>query len=784
MKKDSKANRMARKQATTSIKLSLFIIFNAMEVHEALAALGQIVDPLSMRPRGSARAWLINQWRKVLKKNYEPVFELAIKCLEVMPPHPTLESAIGRLANMASRIVASKALLKHDISGRIYHTLLLKKVAKGLATYYTSIPAAHLLARLAVETEGIDVNWASISEPVVIADLACGSGTLLSAFYSANLDKFIISTLENGGSLSEEDLAHFHRAMLEQRIYGFDVLEYASHLAASWLTLRTPDIDIDRINIYTLPLGSGGSKDVWLGSLSIDTGHRKFCIVPKATALVNEEIGPKRAGIMAREKIGIKMPRPHLIIMNPPFARTGNVGHSLLLGHLPESERQPVLQELRKYSMKIKTTLGGAVGKAGLAPMFVWLADRCMTKRGRLALVLPRVCMSGVSWEPIRQMLVKDYVIDHIVISYDPSKNWAWSENTVLSETLLVCTKKKPDNETVKVSYIFELPRSALEAKILASRILDADVQVDEDGFGIEQNIRLGSIYGVRQSLLTNKKNWNTCVGFASSELSKEAWSIHTMNRFLGQKLPLTELDDAVAKIEIRKRKKVEYEPNIGFDVATYQRCKSKSGKLLLDALEGANIKTLNRIEVDPNAKVAISESCKHIAARKAQLLIAGVGRFWLRTVGLVSVFSSKPLISNTMWTVKLQPSNNDAVSISKIQSLWLNSTPGLLSTLSLRQDSKGAFVQLKKEYLPLIKLLHLAKLDEKQQTELMALFDRLKMQRVPSLPTQLEQAKEGKGFRYELDVAILKILNKRFNPDLLTKIYDNLLRETIITAE
>lgn len=755
-----------------------------MEVHEALAALGQIVDPLTMRPRDSARTWLIAQWRRILKRNYEPVFELAIKCLVALPPHPILESAIGHLANMASRIVASKALLKHDIPGRIYHTLLLRKVAKGLATFYTSIPAAHLLGRLAVETQGADVNWASVEESAVVADLACGSGTLLSAFYSANLDRFIISTLGKGGSLSQEDLAHFHRVMLEQRIYGFDVLEYASHLAASWLTLRTPDVEIKRMNIYTLPLGSRGSKDVWLGSLSIDTGHRKFCMVPKATALVNEVIGPKKAGIMAREKIGIKMPRPNLIIMNPPFARTGNVGRSLLLGHLPESERQPILGELRKLSQKIKSTLGGAVGKAGLAPMFVWLADRCITKGGRLAFVLPRVCMSGVSWEPIRRMLARNYVIDHIVISYDASKNWAWSENTVLSELLLVCTKKKQKNATVKISYIFKLPRSALEAKILASRILDTEVKVDKDGFGIQQDIGLGTTYVIKQNLLKNQRNWNTSVGFASPELSKEAWNIHTMNSFLGHELPLTKLDNVVAKTEIRKAKKTEYERIIGLDVATYQRCKSKTGKLLLDVLEGANIDTLNRIEVEPNAKVAFEESCRKFAERQAQLLIVGVGRFWLRTIGLISVFSSKPVVSNTMWTVKLQPMKNDASFMEKIQPLWLNSTPGLLSTLSLRQDSKGAFVQLKKEYLPLIKLLDFQKIDDNKQSQLLALFERLRKRRVPNFPTQLEQAKAGKGFRYELDVSLLKILNRRFNTALLTKVYSNLLRETIITAE
>jgi len=301
--------------------------------------------------------------------------------------------------------------------------------------------------------------------------------------------------------------------------------------------------------------------------------------------------------------------------------------------------------------------LNGAVGKAGLAPMFVWLANRCITENGRLALVLPRVCMSGISWEPIRKMLVKNYSINYIVVSYDPSKNWAWSENTVLSEILLVCTKRKPRNETVRISYFYKLPRSALETKIAASRILEAETRVDEDGYGIERDIRLGTTYTVQQSLLRNQRNWNVCVGFASVNLNREAWAIHTKSKFLGQELPLTKLENIVEKIEIRKAKKVIYKPIIGFDVATYQRCKSKSGKLLLDALEGSNISTLNHIEIQPNAKVAFRESCRHIADRQAQLLIAGVGRFWLKTGGLISVFSSKPVISNTMWTVKLKAS-------------------------------------------------------------------------------------------------------------------------------
>ncbi|MEM2358583.1 MAG: hypothetical protein QXJ09_07820 [Candidatus Caldarchaeum sp.] len=214
------------------------------------------------------------------------------------------------MAYIASGIVAHKALLKHDIAGRVYHTLLLRKVAKGLATYYTSIPAAYLLAKLAVETPGMGLSWEDADiHQLVIADLACGSGTLLSAAYSAVLDRWAEHQLETTGSVSDVKVARFHKNMLENCIYGFDVLGYACHLAAAWLTLRMPEIDVRKLNIYTLPLGRFGSdrqssnskklnlSEVYLGSLSMEP-REDVCVFPIATSLMEElAIGPEQAGL-------------------------------------------------------------------------------------------------------------------------------------------------------------------------------------------------------------------------------------------------------------------------------------------------------------------------------------------------------------------------------------------------------------------------------------------------------------------------------------------------------
>ncbi len=781
----------AEDDSIASSKLALFIAFNAMIVHEALATLGRAgVNPLSSRPRThTMKDWLIGQWRSIqVNINYEPVFDLATRVLEQVPSHGTIESVLSQLGGVASRIVASKALLKHDVAGRIYHTLLLRDVAKGLATYYTSIPGAYLLAKLSIETPGLEGSWRGLIEsPPIIADLACGSGTLLSASYSTVRDSWTRSRLDCGLDISEEDLRAFHRIMLERVIYGFDVLDYAVHLAAAWLTLRMADIEIGGINTYKLPLGQEPGK-TWLGSLSMDVDSSPdTCKLPIATALTGKQAGAESVDLRQRERRPVSMPRPKLIIMNPPFARTGNVGHSILLGHLAEPEKTAVLRELRTYFGRISEDLGGAVGKAGLAAPFVWLANKAISTDGRLAFVLPRVALSGVSWEPIRGMLTKNYRIDHIVVSYDPAHNWAWSENTVLSEILLVCTRAPHGDSSVKATYVYRRPRSALEAKILGSGILEANAEEVEHGFTQQADITLGStkvatVYEVSQKLLTNERNWNVCMGFASPQLCRAAWDIHRQHRFLSYEIPLTTLEDCVERVRLITRRQVTYEPNIGYDVATYQRCKDPHEGILLDVLEGANVSTLNSIEVSPNARVRFSSDCGQLSTRTSNFLIAGVGRFWVYTIGLISVFCRRPVISNTMWTAKLRPLAQIGVEdAARLQALWLNSTPGLLNALALRQDSKGAFIQMKKEYLPQLKVLDLKRLTKSQIRMLLELYEKLRGVNVPSIPNQLVEASGGRGFRHILDSTLLTAIEPRFDVELFGAIYDRLLQETII---
>ncbi len=783
------AKRSSKSSPLPPVKLALFTAFNAMTIHESLARSGGPginINALSMAPSPGGKSfkdWLVAEWDNILATaNHEPVFDLAVALLKKIPADPQIDRILRQLAGAATAIISSKALLKHDISGRIYHRLLLPDVAKGLATFYTSIPAAYLLARLAVESPGFGGKWNEESTAPVVTDLACGSGTLLSAAYTALLDEWTLRELTAGKGVDAAKLLAFHQAMLQDGLYGFDVLEYATHLAASWLTLRLPEAQVRQMNIYTLPLGGLG-RSVTLGSLSANVRSADL-LFSQAKSLTGAVTGAVTAGITTRVGKPVSMPRPDLVIMNPPFARTGNVGKSILFGHLPLRERREVSKGLGQFAQTIKADLGESFGNAGLSPMFLWVGGRAVKDGGRIAFVLPRALFGGVFWEVAREFLVKRFHIDHLVIGYDPDHSWAWSEHTDLSEVLLVATKGENKSPT-RVTYVRHNPRSALEGKILASRILGLGTLSGKNPDEILLGKRsVARSYLVDEAALRGSRNWNVPIGWASSHLNEETASIHFGQEFLGEKLPIVPLSKALATQLVKKKGRAVAELIIGYDVSPYSRHIRKGGPISLDALHGANESTLRSLVIPPNTVVHVPAN-DWLPKTASKLMIVGVGRFWPPTIGLVAVTTSRPAVSNTLWTLRLadiggKPHPDEGY---HAQALWLNSTPGLLGFLGLRQDSKGAFVQLKIEYVPLIPALNYSRVPPAARTKLEKAFTKLSKHPIASIPDQLRDAANGRGFRWELDNAVLDALAPKTNRAALKGIYEELLSETVITA-
>lgn len=782
--------------ASAKVQTALFMLANAMMVHEALAASGAVkgLQPLSGIDRRNPIEWLRQEWDKVLATDYEPIFRPALELLKALPAHPQLTSVLVEIAGVAQEAVTTMAVFKQDLAGRLYHTLLLREIAKSLATYYTSIPAASLLARLAFSS--VNANWGDLEgiDKVVVVDLACGSGTLLSASYTEIMDRYVSNS-------EEPDLGKLHKLLVENVLWGFDVLEYAVHLASSTLILRDPRIGVAKTNTYVLPLGIVNGK-AYLGSLDLEVKNDSI-VFPLVRSLYGAPLGePLQVTVQGVRQASLRMPRPDVVIMNPPFARTGNVGGSVLFGYMPGAERDEVLSKLEELEKGIVKRLGlsKGFGRAGLAAYFLLKSHMVVKDGGVLAFVMPRVFLSGTDWSPVREHLAKSGQLLYVVVSDDPSVSWAWSENTDLSEILMVYRKGRRDlSLRTAVVYVRRRPRSALEAKILADRIIRAVQQHGNEAgdYSNTERISLGGegnttayVYTVKHGIIKDVAgvNLNLAVGYHTTELSSTAYTLYRDHRLFDVTLPLVPLPSYV----IEKREELEkcyvsakrggrekgFKDYIGYDVSNFKRKCLNKGDIPVKMLASISAETFSLMRIDPKL-LETTRVPRDCFCRAGTLHIPGVARFWLPTIGVVVAYTEEPAVSHVAWTVPIP------LEEAKIQALWLNTTPGLIHLLSLRQDSKGGFVQIKKEALGNLLLIDTGKLTPEQRGGLLTLAERFGKVGMPRLKQQFEAALEKSGPRYELDKAFLEVLGKNVERDSTTwqklrALYEQLADETL----
>ena len=149
-----------------------------------------------------------------------------------------------------------------------------------------------------------------------VVDPACGSGTLLMAAAQEILKR----GRRNGGD-RESDVI---RAILEEALYGFDVVPAAIHLAASTLCMAEARQVIGNMNLWRVrhDVADGvprlGSLDFLSSSPSRGNALR--------LGLFEEQLSVRVTGTGEVED-DVAMPSDcHLVIANPPFTRAGGPG--------------------------------------------------------------------------------------------------------------------------------------------------------------------------------------------------------------------------------------------------------------------------------------------------------------------------------------------------------------------------------------------------------------------------------------------------------------------------
>jgi len=781
--------RKANEESVRILKMAELALVDAMVFHEVLAGFHPDIPTLSqIMTNPSIQQSLINAWVNILKRNYAPIFELGISILRSLPSHPILEESLKVLLAEAQRIASSRALLRHDLMGRIYHRLLLAEVAKYYATYYTSVPAAWLLARLSLETDNpswkIDWSDADSISNFMVGDLACGSGTLLSATYRAILDKHIISSASKGLDPNPNSV---HKILLEKCLWGFDVLPYATHLAVTGLSLHNPASMFTTSNIYTLPL-SGKGEEPRLGSLDFLV----YRVVTVSSTLAGKDIGAERLSIESVEKVNIELPDFDLIIMNPPFTRS--VGGNLLFGVLPNVERTKLQKRLSEI-LEMKGFSG--IGQAGLGAVFIVLSDKYLKNGGRIALVCPRSLISGVAWRKIRDLLLLNYEVEYIITSHEAPREWNFSENTDLSEVLLVARKTREGGpmRTV-IANLWRKPLNEMESIILANQLKSLRDAASTGIYDVLENLnsshfnlslggrKIGEAYTVTyETLKDTASTWGQLAPFARSELNRATYIYISSGQIY---LPGKGVVNSISLTKLGKEASV-----IGPDVRQIHNVFRKSEhQTPYSALWDHKSEEIKTILQQPNVwlepKPGKGESANDLWKESGRMMVAE--RLWLNTHRVVASYLHSKALSNMWWPVSLRETVTcDGAKITseeheKIQTLWLNTTFGILGLLAYRQDTRGAWVKFKKESLKLVPILDLTKLTRDQVDRLLTAFNKFCVSVMESFPDQFSEAASGYGTRKELDMEVLEILIGNV-VDLRT-LYERLAEEPIITLK
>ena len=469
---ENMAQSLHQEDGEQTSRMAMAIVANALVFHTAIVEAHGIatIDQLRIPGRNDvSKGRLLECWQHILDNiNYYPIFRIASDLLLPIPDG-TANAVLNRLAQAASDLAGLGATTLHDLSGRMFQRLIADR--KFLATFYTLPTSAALLGELAVARLDSETDW---SDPdaltgLQVADLACGTGALISAAYRA----LAVRYRRTGG----DDQA-LHQQMMERALIASDIMPAATHLTASMLSSAHPGTTFGRTRVHTLPYGQQSQE-------------KRHTMALGALDLIEDDAAPSLFGTGATVAHGtgadveteggqdMILPREtaDLVIMNPPFTRPGN--HESIEGSVPvpsfaglsksKDEQRQMSDRLKGICAKLKKSgyLAGH-GNAGLASNFIDLAHVKTKPGGVLALVLPASCVSGGSWADGRRLLEREYEdLVVLTIAAHGDTDLAFSADTGMAEALVVATKCRAGQEGCGKTLFVNLhhrPRSIAEA--------------------------------------------------------------------------------------------------------------------------------------------------------------------------------------------------------------------------------------------------------------------------------------------------------------------------------
>ena len=724
-------------------RMAVAIIANAMVFHERIAGvhdgiptLRRTCGPDVPTPQDATLA----AWESILGINYWPIFAIGKDILEQLPMEPAAR-VLRTLYATVGEVQQAGVDNAHDLTGRVFQRLIADR--KYLATFYTLPPSAALLARLAVSkmhapspsahpepvegrgstsspravdtAEGL-IDWGNADAigQLRIADFACGTGALLSAVYDQ-----IAARHERAGG----DSAALHQAMMEEVLYGCDVMPSAAHITSATLSGAQPTVGYGKSRIYTMPYGRQPDGTVKIGSLEGLAGDSQLL-------MINTSDPARRTGSAGEEtaaNLMVDIPDDYfdLVIMNPPFTRaTNHEGAHADVTNPAFAAFGASRADQTAMGNRINELGRGSCyhGNAGIASAFAALGQRKLKPGGVLALVLPLSAAAGLSWQGFRQMLADDYADLEVLSIAANGRDMSFSSDTGMAECLVVARKadlnrhsvpdhhsgesRNPETST-RFTSLRNRPSGFAPAAAIAQNVIAADgIRSIEDGpyGGAYLNVgddMAGEMLAAPQS--DSGENWGS-VRLLDCALAQTAYALTQSQLWLpGQPAPL---DLPVADLgSVGKLGLVDRDINGPAPRGPFSKI-AASPTATYPALWSHDAKKETRIVCEPDSQLQVRQGMESKATEVwATASRAHLNRdFRFNSQPLAAAFTEQESIGGRAWpNVGFSDRRFDYA-----LAVWTNSTLGMLSYWwhSNRQVSgRGAMTIRMAESLPMLDL-------------------------------------------------------------------------------
>ena len=209
------------------------------------------------------------------------------------------------------------------------------------------------------------------------------------------------------------------------------------------MTLGAPTVDYERMNLVTMPHGPQGDGSPKAGSLEILTAADDARDLSTVTHGAPQRSLETLDAEQVNESEEIRFPLRDLdgCIMNAPFTDNKKRGRKFSRAALKAMQRHEI--EIRNRLHEHDPDAAAVITTNSIRTFFTPLADRLLrSDRAFLAKVLPVTACTGASGVAERRFLAERFHIERIVTTHDP-KRIAFSENTSIHESLLICRRRR-----------------------------------------------------------------------------------------------------------------------------------------------------------------------------------------------------------------------------------------------------------------------------------------------------------------------------------------------------